>query len=429
VVIGAMLTAASIAGSVTTRSENTGPWPHPGLVRASLVLGLLLCVMFLFRRWYAFSALGIVIALLMVLTAELWRNENSRAVIAARTLAAMILICLAVLAFLAPVMFDWAKALEEHDFLRTYSSYARPLTADLAFFGSKFGIVAPAFAVVFYLLARRLNLDRLLLFILCGSSVISCILFFQVQSPGPHHYYLLMPLLGAGLAGMSQVLARKRGLSASLVLGVVLVVSGIGMTTFVPQGAWLTMALPNFKDWLPKQQPGMHALSDLGTWLLSPELKSRRFCILASSELVNQSLLEEVWQIAPLVPKQSFSGRLVHLGNVDSRDGPPSGAFRQCEIALVGSPLQTHLPDGEQYSVQILQEDLLKGTGVGAAYEKLPEVFVIDNRASVLAYRRTRELTPEEYQDLVRRFTAGKAARAALRSVFRDVSGVAREEP
>ena len=102
----------------------------------------------------------------------------------------------------------------------------------------------------------------------------------------------------------------------------------------------------------------------------------------------------------------------MRLGQVDSLDGPPVPSLRECGIFLVGVPFQFHLRRDQQYSLEIVQSDIVSGTGIGAAMAPQVEVFPMGEGVELRAYRAARDISREEHEDLVRRYLARKAALA-----------------
>ncbi len=409
--VAALLQASSLVKAIANEPENNESWKtSAGLLRSSLGLGILFSLMFLFRRWYIFAAAGIACSCVMLVLIESWTKRKYFHNIVQRISVALVFITFSALPFLSWVLFDWSHNMGQHDYSNLYSSYKNTLSSDLNTFVFRFGLVTPALCLVFIILARRLNLDRHLLFILVTSSIVASLLFLQVQSPGAHHFYLLMPLLGASLAALSIILFRFHSLFAAALFSIVLLL-GSGTATWISQGEnWMGVLFPKYTDWLPKQQLYAKGFDEIAKWLILPDNIKNKFCVIPSSAYINQSIFSELWQIVPEVKKNSFDGRLVFLGQVDSQNGPPTASIKQCDIALVGLPFQTHLKAGEQFSLQIVQEDIISGTGIGAAFGRVPKVFLMDENTKILAYSRTREITDSEYADLVERFLNGKGS-------------------
>lgn len=407
--VAALLCASSLVKAIASEPGNPMSREQSAdLLKSSLGVGIFISLMFIFRRWYVFAGVGIVFSCIILVSIESWINRKYFRNVIQRAFYALVLIAFSALPFLSWVLFDWSRTIEQRDYSNLYSGYKNSLGSDFYSFLNVFGLVMPALCLAFILLVRRLNPDRYLLFILVISSLVASLLFLQVQSPSKQHFYLLMPLLGAFLASLSIVIFRRYGLFASVLLSVLLMV-GSGMATWTSQGNnWTSILFPQYADWLPKQQPYVTGFAEIARWLILPENEKKKFCVVASSGLINRGVFRELWQVIPGLQKKSFDGRAIRLGEVDSRDGPPTEAINKCEIALVGLPFQSHLRTGEQYSMKIIQEDLITGTGIGSAFNRDAKLFYMDNDTKILAYYLVREITDSEYSNLVDRFSTFK---------------------
>ncbi len=381
-----------------------------------LSLGILMSIMFLFRRWYVFAIVGMVSSCVIVVVATIVvRIEQSKEVLKRFATSAVFVGCSAML-MLVWVVFEWSKNIGQHDYSKLYSSYQRSINHVYEMSIDAFGIIVPIIVVLFILISVYFKLENILLYILIMASIISSVLFLQVQSPGKHHFYLLMPLVGVCLSGFTLIIIKKIGHIKAAILFTVAVTGLIitGKSTYAINATH--KLFPGYNDWLPKQQAYLSGYKQVSAWLLQPENKNLKFCIVASSVQINQGIFSELWQLDPAA-RHAFDGRLVYLGEVDSRDGPPVEGLKLCDLALVGSPFQTHLRGGEQYSVQIVQEDLTNGSGVGAAFERDPMTFVMDEYTKIYAYKRARQIANDEYADLVKRYLEYKAKTARTAQV------------
>jgi hypothetical protein len=161
--------------------------------------------------------------------------------------------------------------------------------------------------------------------------------------------------------------------------------------------------LYGYQGWQPKHQVGVDGIIELTQWLASPASEGKSFCVIASSMVLNQSNLQEAWQITPSVGRYPFVNRLINLAQVDSVNGAPFENIRNCDLALVATPLQTHLSPAQQVNVKILQEEILDGNGIGTAFSVRPEVFSLDG-IQVHVYQRVRSISHADYEKLVDRY-------------------------
>ncbi|CAI8967515.1 hypothetical protein [Pseudomonas sp. IT-P294] len=405
--VGALLSASTLIDAIRGEDDKAHPCKvSKTLLRASISLGVLFSLMFVFRRWYVFAATGIACSLFVLVLIEVLRAQSSRGMVAFRAVNAAVLMAFAALPLLSWVLFVWSQDFGQHDYSTLYASYKNSLIDDIKFFGATFGYILPLLCVVGATLLYRQGKSRRLFCLLSLSTCIACILFLRVQSPGYHHFLLLMPLLGTCLAGLSILLARSFGPMAPICLTLFLII-GSAVTTPSKERFEVT-AFASYKDWMPQHQESTGGLIDLAHWLALPENQNKTFCLLASSATINQALFNEIWQIEPSITKHAYDQRLIQLGQIDSVNGPPMLAIRQCEIFLVGVPFQTHMPPGQQSTLEVAQKDMISGTGIGAAVGQTPTVFPLGDNIEVRAYQRVRDITDEEYTDLVRRFLNGK---------------------
>jgi hypothetical protein len=394
--------------------EDTVRALSPNSVAAALGLGLTLALMFLFRRWYVFASIGIGMAVVALMSIDWWRSRAVKGALT-RRVSSLALVAFAALLLVVPVIVDWAANLGAHDYSSLYASYKWGAWLDFYHFRAALGLAIPLVVIIFIFAGPRLGLDRQFLGLLTISTLVAVLSFLHVQSPGLHHYYLLMPLLGAGVAAGFQYLWARWGASAAAASLLGLAVLGAGATMAKPPSVMRNI-FPGYQAWLPKIQPGFDGMTHLTQWLVSPGVRDRSFCLIASSGNLNESSLFESWQIVPSVPRYPFSGRMISQAQVDSVNGAPFESIRNCEIALVATPLQVHLRDGQQDNVKILWQEIRGDYGIGTHFKKMSTEFDFDDGIVVVPYLRVTDITPADYQALVTRYKAMKAAEAAQQS-------------
>lgn len=403
--VGALFCASSLMGIISDKNDQTQPWRvSTPLFRLSISLGVFFSLMFIFRRWYVFAAAGIACSLVIFVLMELLRSRVSRVLVVYKALTSAVLIAFAALPLLCWVMFDWSRDIGQHDYANLYSSYKFPLDQDILRLRNFFGVASIVLCAIGCVILYRKSRGRRLFFALTVSTLIASLLFMSVQSPARHHLSLLMPLLGACLAGLSLLIARRFGYVAAICL-VLLLIGGNYLAMLPLSGA---SRPTSYNDWLPQQQPYKAGLVELARWLALPENENKKFCLIASSITINLSIFTELWQIDPSTAKHAYDQRLVQLGQVDSMNGPPSPIVKQCQIFLVGVPFQTHLRPNQQFTLEIIQQDVLNGTGIGTAVERTPKIFAMGKNVEIRAYQSLRAITDEEYADLVKRFLDSK---------------------
>ncbi|NYT63474.1 hypothetical protein H0A66_14245 [Alcaligenaceae bacterium] len=405
--VGALLSASALLDAIREQEKQTQPWHvSKKLFLYSINLGVLFSLMFIFRRWYVFAATGIACSLFALVLIEILRSRASSQVVS-RTVVSAALMAFAALPLLCWVLFDWSRDFGRHDYSNLYASYQDSLGHDVQLFKQAFGVIAPLLCIVGGVFLYRLGKAKHLFFLLIASTCIASLLFLYVQSPGRHHFFLLMPLLGALLAGLFILVGRHFGLIATVCLALLLVIGGTLATRPVNEKYGITI-FAGFDDWLPQHQKYSGGYTEMSEWLALPENEHKKFCLIASSVEINQGIFSELWQTIPSVAKHAYDQRLLLLGQIDSINGPPAPSIKQCQIFLVGVPFQTHLRSNQQFALEIIQKDMVNGTGIGKAVERSPKVFAMGDTIEVRAYKTERDITNEEYADLVKRFLDSK---------------------
>lgn len=402
-----LMNAFQITNEITRQQKIHSPQLSTALISSSISLGLMFSLMFIFRRWYVFAAVGITVSLFIQVCWDMLRPELARRTLLKRAITSALLMLATAAPFMCWILFVWSKDFGKHDYSQLYASYKNPLFNDGAAFVANFGFVTLLLCLIGGIMLCRYGRDRRLLFLLTASSVIACALFLSIQSPGIHHFYLAMPLLGAFIASLVLYLYGRFGSVVPILLCSLMAAGGV-WTTFYGGSHYGVTAFGGYNRWIPQHQKYVDGYSDLTAWLDLPDNKNEAFCLIASSAEINQGIFLELWQLLPHVAKHAFDTRLIQLGQVDSVDGPPSPNIKKCTIFLVAVPFQTHMQPNQQLNLQIIQQDMLTGTGIGAAVVRPPSIFMMDKHIEIRAFKTARPITELEYGDLVKRFVDAK---------------------
>jgi hypothetical protein len=119
--------------------------------------------------------------------------------------------------------------------------------------------------------------------------------------------------------------------------------------------------------------------------------------LLASSTTINSSelrslnrSLNERFRMPDLVP---------YSNDIDKRDGFPTNLLT-AKYVVVAYPIQTAYGPTESQIVVAPAREFLRGSGIAAAFEKLPEQFILDGGVRVYIYERIREISSQEVGQL-----------------------------
>ena len=355
--------------------------------RVALALALCLYAMFLFRRWYVFAGVGIVAALgLEVAALAAARRARFRWREAAQVAA---LAGLALFALASPVLIDWLPDPAAHDYVQIYAAYRK----DAAIFAMQIfdwwglGVLAAAVggALLLFALSRRARLLRLTV----GSAIVAALLFLRVQTPYIHHLFLIAPAVtGVIGAAMLLLLARSKPLALAGAGALAAFTLTPAVSAFAP-GLAPTAGQPH------KPRADLAELAHLKTWFDAHATPQHRVCALGSSYTFSDQLIGELWQldglVSPLYASRADRPDVV-MAHVDTADGGPVEAIKDCAMMLVGDPVQTHLLRDYQQTIVVPASEMLAGVGIGASFRRTGETFALENGVTVVVFERAAPL-------------------------------------
>lgn len=379
------------------------------LLATTAILTYLLALLFLFRRWYVFFSIGLSASTVALLAYELMRSRLPLGIKLRHVVIAFATSIVVAVSVGGEIAIHWLSTLDRRAYGDLYGSYWFGWRVELSHVLGRLGILTPALCcgIAAYLFAHT-NSRRLLL-LLIVASLVAVVGFYQIQSMAPHHYYLLMPLIGA-MAGAGTILSWQ--MFPRLLVVAVMLALGLWNIFLPALGGWSGYFRSEGISLRPIVRTDAPELKRLGTWLAHRVAPGDRYCVLASSAILNVSLSAGIWQLDPSDPQLlSLKTKALHLSEVDTMSGPPPREIAQCSVVLIGEPLQIHLAAENQQTVIIPAKDLLTASGIGAAFQKLPDEFTLSHGVRVLAYARIREIAEAELLDLRRRFYESQGSR------------------
>ena len=368
----------------------------------------LLTVLALFRRWYCFF----IVAFFLLAGADAaiavvrggWRQ-------ACRGFWALGLVGCGLVGTLSVVATPWVYRVLTTNYADAYTAYKSPdPLADRI--GTVLGncgwghLVAVAIGLGVLVCYR--DTRRAALFVTLLAPIV-LVHFLRTQDLGTHHYYLLLPtyllipsLAVVRLCGHAPIWARLL-----IVLGIV-AVEGLGMTLMFwpdpPLDRSHVYPLASPLCYPPLVRDDLPELRRLLRYVEEQAVKERgTVAVVSSSPTLNTTTVSQAnrsLQEALIDPR-----RVLPSQEVDRVNGFPTNLFRAA-VVIVATPPQTHLTRAEQQVVVIPTELLVNHTGVGAAFEPLPEVFTLSGGVTVRVYRRTRAITGEEFEEFCGRLKA-----------------------
>jgi hypothetical protein len=346
--------------------------------------GLLLCLLMVLRRWYAYWAVAFFPALAVAQSLDIYQRHGlvSQEYITTARNAIIIGLTFLISLFGLAAPFAWRAITTDYSDIYSAWRTSESLLDNVKFLPSYFGWL------VFYggliglvrLMLRREN-PTIVVFLLV-QSVIVFALFARVQDFDAHYSYLLFPALAFGFATVVIDIVTRitnawwRAISVGILWTVLLAGSS---TVFVPKAAPISELLgslaPNAR-WYPLVRNDFDILDGLLDRL--DELESRQpgdIYVLASSELLNSGILENYCRLGPR--PRFFCDRILSTADVDKRDGFPR-QFLRASYLVVAAPTQYHLaPDGQRV-ISVLAREVMEGHGIGRSFERFPGEFNLE---------------------------------------------------
>ena len=365
-----------------------------------VLLGVLLCLMLLLRRYYSYWALGFFVSFAIVTVVSKWFEHSKKidrqfwlslvkpasgALIAGLTIVAILLVGFREI-FLRYIGENYAEM---------YSAYLLGGFFDqFVLFFRNFGLIFIALMVtgitISFIKYRRTLMNGMSLFIIIQSLVIY-FAFTYTQTFGVHHYYMLVPLFIWGFALLIKYLLelKNRRLKYILTISFIAIVATLSLISFTGErkltvNPYFQLVFGLSENIRPVVRSDLDALKELSKYMQSTMEGTDYVYILASSDTFNDDIFRNI--NLPNPTPVNVSG----VAHVDKRDGFPNYFF-DAQYVIVASPIQTHIEIDGQSVITVLARAILNGEA-----KNLKEInsFSIDNGVTLKVYKKDSAYSP-----------------------------------
>jgi hypothetical protein len=371
-------------------------------------MGVLLLTGVILQRWNAFW----VVAFMLMAAVDGVSNLIQRRAFGLHSLlqAFRVPIVAGFTAFFLFIIVAWPKVITTvtTDYADIYSAYLEDdnLLQALVRLINAFGgglmtlILAAWMYVVVSIPTRRAGL-------LLGLQLVLMFVHFSgTQTFGPHQMYILMPglLIILCLALVNSLASVRNGLRwAGVGASGLVLLSGYasGMAVFAPTGP--PHLMPRTIGLLSQSYRPPLIRNDLGEFVRLTKYidtnlaEGEGFYVAAGSQILNTAHFKNVSASAGI--EFDSAGQVLSASIIDKRDGFPREVL-EAQLVITSNPSQFSRPPSDHQVIRIPSESLMKGEGIGAAFERLPESFRLDNGVEVLLFRRIRPNTADEVADM-----------------------------
>jgi len=386
-------------------------------VQKSFVIGLLLALFYLFRRWYMFWIISFIIcAFIHTIVKYMQKPENRNIRKFIQVLSTLLIIPITFGGILTLIFQPLVvNKLLLSNYSTMYSAYDFGVIKDLTQIQKYFGIIVPVLSLLSLAVSIIAKTTRTKVIFLASQVIVCFIMFTRVQTHGAQHYLMYVPgimILIAFLTGSISMI-KKEILAWSLVFV-------IGITGFLNstlsffntsnlENNFLKTAFNNgifaTQKIIPAKRSDINELQNLlSTIDQLSEDGSKKIGVLASSFTLNIEVLTNL-EMSLGVPEENWKRRpyLIYSTTVDQRSSTPFWLLG-CDYVVLGDPPQYHLKPKDQMVVVLPTEHILEGIGFGKAFKKLDYAFKLDNGSFIYIYKRIRNVSQEEAQSLAEEF-------------------------
>jgi len=371
-----------------------------------LSMALLLSLLVLCRRWYAYWVIGFFGALVVCEGLKCaWDRERR----VHRVLLAKNALTLGGVSFLSFFLIATPTAWKmlTTDYQDVYSAYRsrHPIFHNLEMLYDHMGLLTFAFVGLGIVLSARNKMRRPIVNFLCVQFAITFVLFTRTQDFGFQHFYGVLATLALFLAFFTQDvfmwLKTRPGKIAALFLLLIATLAAFTVTFLPSTGGLLkpvSFALPQARQYpkvrtdLKEVQALLNTLSDI-----SKDSESTIY-ILSSSFSLNSSIVHEACFTLE-TPHRSLARKIAATNDVDKRDGFPI-QFLKARYVVLTIPFGYHLAPQDQRVIGVLAEQIATGEGMGKSYDKLNFEFSLEDGSSAFIYRKDRPLDPSAIKSL-----------------------------
>lgn len=371
-----------------------------------ILLGVLLSLLIIMRRWYAYWVVGFFTAATLQIIFDVYESENKLSVLKISLKKLGIIGLSALILFFALATQIGIKMLTT-DYKDIYSAYRNDGGSFQDFVGlyNHFGLLTLTICVSGFSMAlfkKEFRQRGVFLFVLLA---VTFMLFTRTQSIDIHHYYWVFSILiiFAGIF-IREILLYSKNVGFKIgLLAALLVVSLANFSiVFFPKAENalqpIAFALPKIRTY-PKIRDDFEQIYSILIELNRLTADSdKKVYVLSSSLSMNGSLMQNAcFYFEPEL--QKLNKKILQSHDVDKRDGFPFQML-SADYIVVADPYGYHLSPEDQKVISIPAQEILSQKDFGRAYEKLPFEVILDDNRRVFIFHKIRKFKRSELESL-----------------------------
>lgn len=348
------------------------------------VIGVLLVLMMLWRRWYAFFAVSFVTA--MLADCVLFKRKWQGAAVSIAVCALLLTVCFR--SFLINQLI--------RDYGSLYADYKFSVSTDFKLITRYFGVIFIAVLAAASIAAGIKKKEMRTVFIWL-QMIVCLFMFISTQTHGQQHLLLYVPSLI-----MLTLITIKHINKEWMLIGISVLAIANSLNVYIPRLQPKSLneikglaLIPNF-SMLPQSRGDTDEILALKQKLDTTVYEGDTLGVLASSFVLNEDILKNVQP--SLGVKQIRDNYIVSLPQVDSRDRDLSSLYN-VNYVLVALPAQTHLAEGSQTVVTEAVRSFENYTDIATAYIEIPECEAVIGDMTVKLFWRVRDELPADIRE------------------------------
>ena len=364
----------------------------------AMTLGFMLWSAFGMRRWYAYTVVSLYLTLPFISIFLRKSIQEIKKGFLIKVLAFYLLAGVTSVACALVFQHALIERILTTSYSEIYSAYKKSESRTIAvtMFYIGFYLLPLALAEASYGILGKIRGLRFLTAFALVNLILTYVIFTRTQTPGVQHaiplgFWFLILILSSLFLLIER--ASKAIASCTIVLFSGLIATVFTFTFTKPFGViafdnhyFPTKSYPlnldNFENYL-----------NLISFIRSQPDSSGNVSIFASSGSLNYDLMYAI-------SDKEFAKRIPFVSQVDLRDKLTLDAFMS-RYAVVTDPPQVHLGKDGQQVIYIPNDMILKGVGIGSAYHKISDAFVLNNEIRAYVYEKTRPLSISEYRSMI----------------------------
>ncbi len=318
------------------------------------ILGLLCALLPIFRRYFAYSLIGFILALpvseLIILKSI---KERKKEIINWMTHFFLLLFFL--VTFFLIISRTLLTSMYSVDYTAAYAAWRGNLSIIEVFIKiiKDFGLINTALIFISIIYVSTLSKYRKILILSLLTLMISAVLFLRVQFFDYHHYYLLLGFIVLIESIFIQNISEKRlGPLYCLIISIIIVINTLqSLLPINSIHAYSIGSIPIFsqKYLPPLKRDDLNLVKEIVFRLDSNVNKNGKIYVSASSQYFSDDILRNQCYLMYSF-EYSLCNSILGSTHVDSRDGFPTQMLT-ANYVIITSPIQYHLNPDQQKTV------------------------------------------------------------------------------